>query len=177
MNSIELKYHPFMIILNICTGSCNILFLKICVSEETKGINVKACNLTTNKNEAKAMKEHISSDWKCKFNSTICNSNQKRNNKTCECECKNYRKCKKDYSWNRSICICENSKYLKSIVDTSVTGYDEIIIVMDIVPTKKKNTIETNITSITSINCHSKKVRHWHNLHTVLLMIIVLLDY
>ena len=62
MNSIELKYHSFMIILNICTGSCNILFLKICVSEETKGINVKACNLTTNKNEAKAMKEHISSD-------------------------------------------------------------------------------------------------------------------
>ena len=37
-----------------------------------------------------------------------------------KCECKNYRKCKKDYSWNSDICICENSKYLKIIADTSV---------------------------------------------------------
>ena len=28
---------------------------------------------------------------------------------------------KKDYSWNSSACICENSKYLKSIANTSVT--------------------------------------------------------
>ena len=44
------------------------------------------------------------------------NSNQKWN-KTCQCEFKNY-KCKKDYSWNPSTGICENSKYLKSIADT-----------------------------------------------------------
>ena len=42
-------------------------------------------------------------------------------NRTCQCECKNYRQCKEDYSWNPSICICENSKYLKSITDNSVT--------------------------------------------------------
>ena len=24
----------------------------------------------------------------------------------CQCECKNYQKCKKDYSWNPSACIC-----------------------------------------------------------------------
>ena len=35
----------------------------------------------------------------------------------------NYHKCKKDYSWNCSICICENNKYLKSIADTSVIAY------------------------------------------------------
>ena len=29
-----------------------------------------------NKDEAKAMIEYISCDWKCKFNSTTCNSNQ-----------------------------------------------------------------------------------------------------
>ena len=34
---------------------------------------------------------------------------------------------KKDYSWNPSTCICESSKYLKSIVDDSVTVCDEII--------------------------------------------------
>ena len=105
LNPVELNYDPFMISLNKCTGSCNVLSPKICVPKETKDINVKAFNMITNKNEAKAMTEHISCDCKCKFNSTTCNSNQKWNNKTCQCECKNYRTCKKDYSWNRSTYI------------------------------------------------------------------------
>ena len=53
-------------------------------------------NIITNKDEAKTMRKHISCDCKCKFNSTIRNSSQKWNNETCQCECKNYRKCKKD---------------------------------------------------------------------------------
>ena len=77
--------------------------------------------MITNKNEVKTMTKHISCECKCKFNSTVCNSNQKWNNKTCQCECKNYHKCKKDYNWDPSTCICENSKYLKSIADTSVS--------------------------------------------------------
>ena len=51
--------------------------------------------------------------------------------KICECECKNYRKCEKDYNWNPSTCICENGKYLKSIADTSVTEFYEIVTVLD----------------------------------------------
>ena len=43
-----------------------------------------------NKNETKTMKKHISCDCKCKFNSTSYDLNQKWNNKTCQCECKNY---------------------------------------------------------------------------------------
>ena len=66
-----------MISLNKCTGSCNVLSPKICVPKETKDITVKACNMITNKNEAKAMTEHLSHDFKCKFDSTKCNSNQK----------------------------------------------------------------------------------------------------
>ena len=54
----------------------------------TNDINVKAFDMITHKNEAKAMTEHISCDCKCKFNSTMCNSNQKWNNKTCQCELK-----------------------------------------------------------------------------------------
>ena len=77
MNPIELKYYPFMISLNKCAGNCNVLSPKICVPTETKDINVKAFNTKTNKNEAKAMTEHISWDCKCKFNSTICNLDQK----------------------------------------------------------------------------------------------------
>ena len=110
------------------------------------------------------MTEHISCDCKCKFNSTVCNSNQKWNNKTCQCECKSYRACKNNYSWNPSTCIYENSKYLKS---TSAAECDEIISVMNNVSTKN-----TNITTTASINCHSIKEIDYCILHTGLLAII-----
>ena len=48
----------------------------------------------------------------------------------------------KDYSCNPSTCICENSKHLKSITDTSVIKCDEIISVLDIVSTKMTNTMQ-----------------------------------
>ena len=48
------------------------------------------------------------------------NSNQKYNNKTCQCEFKYYHKCIKDYTWNLITYICENSKYIGSIADISV---------------------------------------------------------
>ena len=35
--------------------------------------------------------------------------------------------CKKDYNWNPSTCIYENSRYLRSIADDSVIMCDEII--------------------------------------------------
>ena len=102
LDPVELIYYRFIISLDKCTGSCNVLSPKIFVPKETKDINVKAINMITNKNEAKTMIKHISCDCKCKFNSTTCNSNKQWNNKTCQCECKSYRTCKKDYSWNSS---------------------------------------------------------------------------
>ena len=51
-----------MISLNKCTGSCNILSPKACVPKETKYINIKAFNMITNKDEAKATIELISCD-------------------------------------------------------------------------------------------------------------------
>ena len=80
-----------MISLDKCTGSWNVLSPKISVLEETKDINVKAFKTITTKNEAEVMTEHISCDFKCKFNSSKCNSKQKWNNKTCKYDCKNYR--------------------------------------------------------------------------------------
>ena len=73
MNLVELKYYPFIISLNKCSGSCNVLSPKIGVPKETKDKNVKAFNMITNKDEAKATKEHISCNCKFKFNSTACN--------------------------------------------------------------------------------------------------------
>ena len=36
LNSVEVKYYLFMISLDKCTGSCNILSLKICVAKNKK---------------------------------------------------------------------------------------------------------------------------------------------
>ena len=42
----------------------------------------------------------------------------------------------RDYSSDPITCICENSKYLKNIPDTSVTECDEVVIGRNIVSTK-----------------------------------------
>ena len=96
LNPVELKYYPFIISLDECRGSCNFvddLYIKICVPSKTKDINVKVFNMITNKNEAKTMVNHISCDYK--YSSATCNSDQKWNNETSQCEYKNYRTCQK----------------------------------------------------------------------------------
>ena len=62
---------------------------------QKKKPNVKSFNIVTSQNEAKTMIKYISCDCKCNFNGTRCNANQKWNNKTCSCECKNYCTCSK----------------------------------------------------------------------------------
>ena len=47
LNHVELKYFPFMISLNKCIGSCNVLSSKIYVSKETIDINVNEFNTIT----------------------------------------------------------------------------------------------------------------------------------
>ena len=87
-------------------------------------------------------------------------------------------KCQKDYRYDPSVGISENSKYLKSIDDVSVIEWGEAITGMGIVSiiktntvaTEKINAITTNAMSTASINCVSKK--DCYILHTVLLVII-----
>ena len=61
-------------------------------SKRKKGIYVEAFNLITNKDEDKAMTEHISCDCKCKPNNSTRSSNQMWNNKKYQCERKNFHK-------------------------------------------------------------------------------------
>ena len=63
-----------------------------------------------------------------------CNSNQWWNNYKCRRECKRHHICEKDCIWNPCTCICENGKYLASIMDDSVITRDEVI----------KETVPTN---------------------------------
>ena len=76
LNPVELEYYPFMISLDKCTGSCNVLSPKTYVPKETKELNNKVSNIILNKNQAKTIRKHISCDFKFKFNSTTSNSNQ-----------------------------------------------------------------------------------------------------
>ena len=52
---------------------------------------------------------------------------------------------------------------------------DEIIIVTDIVSTKKANTVATNVSSSATVNCVSKKVSLF--LIKLLLIIIIICDH
>ena len=70
LNLAELKHYSFMVSLDKCSGSCNVLSPKICVPRKAKDINVKAFNMITNRNEAKTLVKCISCDCKYKFNST-----------------------------------------------------------------------------------------------------------
>ena len=71
----------------------------------------------------KINQKHITCKCECKFDGSKCNSNQKWNNDKCLCECTNPNELHvhtKSYIWNPAICICENDKYLGSIIDDLV---------------------------------------------------------
>ena len=134
LNPVDLNNYPFMISLDKCSEICNAvddLSTNIGFSGETKKVNVKLFNMITRIDKAKTLTKHILCDCKCIFNSTTYNLNQEWNNDKRQCGSKKYLTCQKDYSWNPSICICEISRYLKSIVDDSVTVCIEIINVTD----------------------------------------------
>ena len=77
----ELHYYPFALKLDRCVGSCNTLndlANEVCVTED---LNLSVFNMITGINESKT--NHISCEWKCKFDGRKCNSNQWWNNNKC----------------------------------------------------------------------------------------------
>ena len=82
-------------------------------------------NMITGINELKILLNHISYEFK--FDATKCKWNQWWNNNKCRCECKKIHVWEKEYVWNPSTCICENGKYLASIMDDSAFICDEVI--------------------------------------------------
>ena len=137
----ELHYDSFAVNLDRCAGSCNTLddlFNEVCVPNETEDLTLHTFNMITVINQSRTLTKHISFKSECKFDSKICNSNQKWNNDKCWCECKNPKEHymrKKIYFWNLATCSCENGKCARSITD-SVVICDEIIDATKTVPTK-----------------------------------------
>ena len=62
LNPVEVNYHLFMISLDLCNGSCNVvhdLFANICLPSITKNVNVKVFKTKTRIKEVKALIKHI----------------------------------------------------------------------------------------------------------------------
>ena len=59
-----------------------------------------------------------------------------------------------------STCTCDNKKYLKNIADTSVKECNEVIFLVDIVPTKMTNIIVTNVSLICDNKTPTYQI-HW----------------
>ena len=93
---------------------------------------------------------------------------------------KKYRLCRKDYNWNPSTSIRDNSWYLNGTVDESVIVSDEIVNVTDIGSTNLANTFltnETNVTRTVPMNSDDNNVgckMDGYILHTFVLVIILL---
>ena len=101
-------------------------------------------------------------ECKCKFDGRKCDLKQKWNNDKCQCERKNpkeHNACEKDYIWSPAIYSCEKTNYLASAIGDSVITCDEIINAAD-----SASTNVPDVTSIASINFHSKKVRYSNRL-------------
>ena len=106
------------------------------------------------------MVKHISYACKCRLNKSICESNQESYHDKYQRDCKNYRLCEKDYSWNPSALIYEKNKYLKSTVDHSVR--DEILNATDNVSTNLANVISRNVMRTVAINFDAYVFYWWY---------------
>ena len=72
----------------------------------------------------------------------------------------------KDYSWNSSTHICENSRYLKGVAD----GVAKCVI-------NVTDTVSANVVTTVPIDSDDKKIRYkmvYYILHTFLLVTIIL---
>ena len=132
----RLHYYPFMVNLDSCNGSCNTLDVtsgRVCVPNKTEEISLNVFDMITRINESKTLPKHISCKCKCKFDSRKFDTNWNWNKDKYRCKNPTKTLCvQTHYIWY----ICENGKYLESIIADSLITCDEIIEVTKTVPTK-----------------------------------------
>ena len=99
----------------------------MCIPNETEKVNVFNESRII---QSKTLLKHATREYKCKFNGTKCNSNQKSNEKLCWGDCKSsieHHVCEKCYVWDTSTCACKIKRYWKIIICDSVVICTEII--------------------------------------------------
>ena len=119
INSNSPIFYPFSIKINKYSGKCNNInhpYIKICVSDTVKGLNVKVFNLMTLTNWTRHIKWHETCKCTCRLDKIICNIKQRWNEDQCRCEWNEVIEkgvCNKGFIWNPSNCECECEKSCK----------------------------------------------------------------
>ena len=113
INSNELLFYPYSILVNKCRGSCknaNDLYAKLCIPDVVKDMSTKVFNLMSRINETRHVSCHETCACKCYLDVIVCNDKQSWNNDKCRCECKELIhkcRCNDGFVWNFSICECK----------------------------------------------------------------------
>ena len=113
INNDESMFHPFIIKVNKCSGSCNNInnpYAKLCVPDIMKNINVGVINLMSRINKTRHIIWHETCKCICRLSASVCNNRQTWNEDKWRCECKGLIDkgiCDKGFIWNPSNCECE----------------------------------------------------------------------
>ena len=111
-NSNEPLFHPFSILVNKCSGSCNNIndpYAKLCVPDVVKNINVEVFNLIPKRH----IEWHETCKCKCRLDASVSNNKQRWNEDKFRCEYKELIDkgiCDKEFIWNPSNCEFECDK-------------------------------------------------------------------
>ena len=116
VNGYEPVFFPFSTETSKFNCSCNNInypYVKICVLDVVKNLNVTVFNLMSITNEIKHIEQHemCKCEWKCGANA--CNNKQRWNKGKCRCGCKELidtRMCDKGFIWNPNNCDCDCDK-------------------------------------------------------------------
>ena len=106
VNEDDPVFFPFSIKTSKYSGSCSNIsnpLTKLCVPDAVKNLNV--FNLVSGTNETRSIKWHKTCKCKCRFNSSVCNNEQRWNDDKCRFECKELIDklvCDKEFIWNPS---------------------------------------------------------------------------
>ena len=79
INSNNPIFYPFSVKINKCSGSCNNIndpYVKICVPDTVKDLNIRVFNPMSRANEKRHIKWHETCKCICRLDKIICNSKQ-----------------------------------------------------------------------------------------------------
>ena len=116
-------------------------YVKMCVPDAIKNLNVKVFNLMSRTNEARHVEWHETCKYKCRLDAGVCNNKQRWNEDKCRCECKELIDkgvCDKGSIWNPWNCEseCDESCDVVEYLDYENPGNNWLINWLSAAPLK-----------------------------------------